>query len=268
MKDSRIRVVSFTGSTEVGKILMRESADSMKRLSLELGGHAPFIVFDDADLDHAVNQAAAVKMRNMGQTCVSANRIYVQRGIAAEFSRRFVEKLSAMPVGNGMASEIEVGPLVDAAAVVKVEEHVADALAKGAKLLLGGQRPEGAELAHGHFYQPTVLGGVDNSMLVANEETFGPVAPIFEFDSEEEVVEQANNSPFGLAAYFFTRDVNRIIRVSEALEYGTVGANDGSISAVQAPFGGVKESGIGREGGRWGLDEYMDVKYISLAGLT
>jgi len=268
MNDSRIRVVSFTGSTEVGKILMRDGADSMKRLSLELGGHAPFIVFDDADLDHAVNQAVAVKMRNMGQTCVSANRIYVQRKIAAEFSCRFVERLGAMPLGNGIAPETEVGPLVDGPAVVKVEEHVADALAKGAQLLLGGHRPEDAELENGHFYQPTVLGGVDNSMLVAHEETFGPVAPIFEFDTEEEVIEEANNSPFGLAAYFFTRDVNRIVRVSEALEYGTVGANDGSISAVQAPFGGVKESGIGREGGHWGLDEYMDIKYVSLAGLA
>ncbi|MGK0722435.1 NAD-dependent succinate-semialdehyde dehydrogenase [Leucobacter sp. W1478] len=268
MQDTRIRVVSFTGSTEVGKILMREGADSMKRLSLELGGHAPFIVFDDADLEHTVNQAVAVKMRNMGQTCVSANRIYVQRGIAAEFSQRFVEKLRAMPIGDGIAPGTEVGPLVDAPAVAKVEEHVADALAKGAELLFGGHRPEGEEFANGHFYEPTVLRGVDSSMLVASEETFGPVAPIFEFDTEEEVIEQANNSPFGLAAYFFTRDVNRIVRVSEALEYGTVGANDGMISAVQAPFGGVKESGIGREGGHWGLDEYMDIKYISLAGLA
>ena len=267
MSDNRVRVVSFTGSTEVGKILMREGADSMKRLSLELGGHAPFIVFEDADLDHAVEQAVAVKMRNMGQTCVSANRIYVQRSISAEFSRRFVEKLRAMPIGDGSAPETEVGPLIDGPAVIKVEEHVADALEKGAELLLGGGRPEGDAYANGHFYQPTVIRGVDERMLVANEETFGPVAPIFEFDTEEEVIEKANNSRFGLAAYFFTRDVNRVVRVSEALEYGTVGANDGMISAVQAPFGGVKESGIGREGGHWGLDEYMDVKYISLAGL-
>lgn len=267
MNDSRIRVVSFTGSTEVGKILMREGADSMKRLSLELGGHAPFIVFDDADLDHAVEQAAAVKMRNMGQTCVSANRIYVQRGVAAEFSKRFVEKLSAMTIGDGAAPDTEVGPLIDGPAVSKVEEHVADALEKGAELLLGGRRPEGAAYANGYFYQPTVIRGVDERMLVANEETFGPVAPIFEFDTEDEVIEKANNSRFGLAAYFFTRDVNRVVRVSEVLEYGTVGANDGTISAVQAPFGGVKESGIGREGGHWGLDEYMDIKYISLGGV-
>lgn len=268
MADNRVRVVSFTGSTEVGKILMRDGADSMKRLALELGGHAPFIVFDDADLDHAVNQAVAVKMRNMGQTCVSANRFYVQRGIAPEFSRRLVERLSAMPVGFGTVPETEVGPLVDRSAVEKVEEHVADAVAKGATVLLGGRRPEDASLAGGHFYQPTVLANVDDSMLVSYEETFGPVAPIFEFDTEEEVIRLANNSPYGLAAYFFTRDVNRVVRVSEALEYGTVGANDGSISAVQAPFGGVKESGIGREGGKWGLDEYMDIKYISLAGLV
>lgn len=268
MGDGRIRVVSFTGSTEVGKILMRDGADSMKRLSLELGGHAPFIVFDDADLDHAVEQAAAVKMRNMGQTCVSANRIYVQRGISAEFSERLVAKLGAMRVGDGLEPETEVGPLVDGSAVIKVEEHVADAIEKGAEVLLGGRRPEGEARANGHFYEPTVLRGVDERMLVANEETFGPVAPIFEFDTEEEVIGKANNSPYGLAAYFFTRDVNRVVRVSEALEYGTVGANDGSISAVQAPFGGVKESGIGREGGHWGLDEYMDIKYISLAGLA
>lgn len=268
MSDGRIRVVSFTGSTEVGKILMRDGADSMKRLSLELGGHAPFIVFDDADLDHAVEQAAAVKMRNMGQTCVSANRIYVQRGISAEFSERLVAKLGAMRVGDGLEPETEVGPLVDGSAVIKVEEHVADAIEKGAEVLLGGRRPEGEARANGHFYEPTVLRGVDERMLVANEETFGPVAPIFEFDTEEEVIGKANNSPYGLAAYFFTRDVNRVVRVSEALEYGTVGANDGSISAVQAPFGGVKESGIGREGGHWGLDEYMDIKYISLAGLA
>lgn len=268
MGDGRIRVVSFTGSTEVGKILMRDGADSMKRLSLELGGHAPFIVFDDADLDHAVEQAAAVKMRNMGQTCVSANRIYVQRGISAEFSERLVAKLGAMRVGDGLEPETEVGPLVDGSAVIKVEEHVADAIEKGAEVLLGGRRPGGEARANGHFYEPTVLRGVDERMLVANEETFGPVAPIFEFDTEEEVIGKANNSPYGLAAYFFTRDVNRVVRVSEALEYGTVGANDGSISAVQAPFGGVKESGIGREGGHWGLDEYMDIKYISLAGLA
>ncbi|MDX2378004.1 NAD-dependent succinate-semialdehyde dehydrogenase [Microbacterium sp. LRZ72] len=268
MDDSRVRIVSFTGSTEVGKILMREGAATMKRLALELGGHAPFIVFDDADLDHAVEQAVAVKMRNMGQTCVSANRIYVQRPIAEEFSRRLVERLATMRIGLGTDAEVEVGPLVEAAAVEKVEEHVADAIAKGATVLIGGKRPAGAAYDNGHFYEPTVLGGANDTMLVSQEETFGPVAPIFEFDTEEEVVRQANNSPFGLAAYFFTRDVNRIVRVSEALDYGAIGANDGSISAVQAPFGGVKESGLGREGGSWGMDEYMDVKYISLAGLN
>ncbi|WP_291054226.1 NAD-dependent succinate-semialdehyde dehydrogenase [Herbiconiux sp.] len=268
MADSRVRVLSFTGSTEVGKILMREGAATMKRLSLELGGHAPFIVFDDADVDHALEQLVAVKMRNMGQTCVSANRIFVQRGIAPEFTRRLVERLSAMPIGLGSEEGVEVGPLIEDAAVQKVEAHVADAVASGASVATGGKRPTHESLANGHFYEPTVLTGVTDDMLVARDETFGPVAPIFEFDTEEEVVRRANNSPYGLAAYFFTRDVNRVVRVSEALQYGTVGANDGTISAVQAPFGGVKESGIGREGGHWGMEEYMDTKYISLAGLT
>ncbi|WP_104134072.1 MULTISPECIES: NAD-dependent succinate-semialdehyde dehydrogenase [unclassified Cryobacterium] len=268
MSDSRVRVVSFTGSTEVGKVLMREGSTTMKRLALELGGHAPFIVFEDADLDHALEQLISVKMRNMGQTCVSANRIFVQRSIAEEFTRRVVERLSSMKVGFGTESDVEVGPLINAGAVDKVESHVADAIANGATVAAGGKRPSGAALANGHFYEPTVLTGVTDEMIIARDETFGPVAPIFEFDTEEEVIERANNSPFGLAAYFFTRDVNRLVRVSEALEYGTVGANDGSISAVQAPFGGVKESGIGREGGHWGMDDYMDIKYISLAGLT
>lgn len=268
MADKRVRVLSFTGSTEVGKILQREGAATMKRLSLELGGHAPFIVFDDADLDHALDQLVAVKMRNMGQTCVSANRVFVQRGIAPEFTARLAERLSGMRIGHGSHDGVEVGPLIEAAAVEKVEAHVADAVAAGATVVTGGRRPAASELANGHFYEPTVLSGVTDSMLVARDETFGPVAPIFEFDTEEEVVARANDSDYGLAAYFFTRDVNRVVRVSEALEYGTVGANDGTISAVQAPFGGVKESGIGREGGHWGMDEYMDIKYISLAGLT
>ncbi|ARJ07682.1 NAD-dependent succinate-semialdehyde dehydrogenase [Cnuibacter physcomitrellae] len=268
MADGRVRVLSFTGSTEVGKILMREGATTMKRLSLELGGHAPFIVFDDADVDLALDQLIAVKMRNMGQTCVSANRVFVQRSIAPDFTRRLVERLSAMRIGFGSEEGVEVGPLIEASAVEKVESHVADAVASGATVLTGGKRPEAEELGRGHFYEPTVLAGATDDMLIARDETFGPVAPIFEFDTEEEVVRRANNSPYGLAAYFFTRDVNRVVRVSEALEYGTVGANDGTISAVQAPFGGVKESGIGREGGHWGVEEYMDVKYISLAGLS
>lgn len=268
MADSRVRVVSFTGSTEVGKILMREGSATVKRLSLELGGHAPFIVFDDADLDHALDQLVAVKMRNMGQTCVSANRIFVQRSIAAEFTSRLVDRLASMKIGFGMDAGSEIGPLINAAAVEKVESHVNDAVASGAKIATGGKRPGRSDLANGNFYEPTVLTGVTDAMLVARDETFGPVAPIFEFDTEVEVVARANNSPSGLAAYFFTRDVNRVVRVAEALEYGTVGANDGTISAVQAPFGGVKESGIGREGGHWGMEEYMDTKYVSLAGLT
>lgn len=268
MADDRVRVVSFTGSTEVGKILMRGAANTMKRVSLELGGHAPFIVFEDADMDHAIEQALATKMRNMGQTCVSANRFYVQRSIAKEFSERFAARILAMKIGHGNQPGTEVGPLVDAAAVEKVEQHVKDAVAKGATVLIGGKRSSGADFDKGNFYEPTILMGVNDSMIVTYEETFGPVAPIIEFDDEDDVIRQANNSPFGLSAYFFTRDINRITRVSEALDYGTVGINDGAISAVQAPFGGVKESGIGREGGHMGMEEYLDVKYMSIGGLT
>jgi succinate-semialdehyde dehydrogenase/glutarate-semialdehyde dehydrogenase len=268
MADDRVRVVSFTGSTEVGKILMRGAANTMKRVSLELGGHAPFIVFEDADMDHAIEQALATKMRNMGQTCVSANRFYVQRSIAMEFSERFAARILAMRIGHGNQPGTEVGPLVDAAAVEKVEQHVQDAVAKGATILIGGKRSTGADFEKGNFYEPTILMGVNDSMIVTYEETFGPVAPIIEFEDEDDAVRQANNSPFGLSAYFFTRDINRITRVSEALDYGTVGINDGAISAVQAPFGGVKESGIGREGGHMGMEEYLDVKYMSIGGLT
>lgn len=273
MADRRVRALSFTGSTEVGKLLMRGAADTMKRISLELGGHAPLIVFADADLDHALEQTIASKMRNMGQTCVSANRIYVQDTIIDTFSRRLVDRLAALKVGNGLDPEVTVGPLVEDAAIDKVERHVADALAKGATVLLGGKRaPDGTLRAEGAgrrgtFYSPTVLAGADESMLVAQEETFGPVAAVFSFATEDEVVRRANDTDFGLAAYFFTRDVNRIVRLTEALEYGTVGVNDAMISAVQAPFGGVKESGIGREGGALGLDEYLEVKYVSLGGL-
>jgi succinate-semialdehyde dehydrogenase/glutarate-semialdehyde dehydrogenase len=268
MADSRVRVLSFTGSTEVGKILMREGAATVKRLSLELGGHAPFIVFDDADIDYAVDQLMAVKMRNMGQTCVSANRVFLQKGIIDEFSSRLVSRMGAMKIGFGVDADVEVGPLIEAAAVEKVEAHVADAVSRGASVATGGKRPEEKALTNGHFYEPTVLTCVTDEMLIARDETFGPVAPLFSFDTEAEVIKRANNSPYGLAAYFFTRDVNRVVRVSEALEYGTVGANDGTISAVQAPFGGIKESGIGREGGHWGMDEYMDIKYISLGGIA
>jgi succinate-semialdehyde dehydrogenase/glutarate-semialdehyde dehydrogenase len=267
MDDPRVRVVSFTGSTEVGRLLMRQAAATMKRVSLEMGGQAPLIVFDDADLDLAVAQTIASKMRNMGQTCVSANRIYVQHAIAAEFTSRLVDQLAAMRVGNGLDPATAIGPLVEQAAVDKVARHVRDALDRGATAVLGGDPGESAGPADGFFYPATVLTGAQESMLVAQEETFGPVAPVFVFDTEAEVVERANNTDYGLAAYFFTRDINRIVRVTEALEFGTVGVNDAAISAVQAPFGGMKSSGIGREGGPLGIDEFLEVKYVSLGGL-
>jgi succinate-semialdehyde dehydrogenase/glutarate-semialdehyde dehydrogenase len=263
MDDPRVRVVSFTGSTEVGKMLMRQAAETMKRVSLELGGHAPFIVFDDADLDLAVENAMGSKMRNMGQTCVSANRIYVQRGAAEEFTAKLVKRMASLTVGHGITGA-DVGPLVEPAAVEKVVRHVDDAVAKGATVALGGERPD----SPGYFYAPTVLLDVDESMQLAQEETFGPVAPIFVFDDEDDVVRRANDTPYGLAGYFFTRDLNRAIRVSEKLELGTVGVNDALISAVQAPFGGVKSSGVGREGGPAGMEEFLETKYVSYGGVS
>lgn len=267
MRDRRVRKLSFTGSTPVGKLLMKQAADTMKRLSLELGGHAPFIVFDDADLKAAVDGALVSKMRNMGQTCVCANRIYVQRSIFDEFSRRLTHKMSLMKVGSGLEEGVEVGPLIEVKALEKVERHVADAKERGATVALGGGRVavDGAE--GGAFYAPTVLTGVDDTMLITREETFGPVAALIPFDTEEEVVRRANATDFGLASYFFTRDMGRVMRLGEHLEYGIIGANDGMPSVAQAPFGGLKESGFGREGGQYGLGEYLDVKYVSLGGI-
>jgi succinate-semialdehyde dehydrogenase/glutarate-semialdehyde dehydrogenase len=258
-----VRKLSFTGSTEVGRILMRQSADTIKKLSLELGGNAPFIVFDDADLDAAVEGALASKYRNAGQTCVCANRIYVQDGVYDAFAAKLSEKVNGFKVGAGTEPGVVIGPLIDEQGLKKVQAHVADAVGKGAKIVLGGKQHERGGL----FFQPTVLTNVTPQMLVSHEETFGPVAPLIRFKSEQEVIELANDSEFGLCGYFYSRDVGRIWRVAEQMETGIVGANVGIISTEVAPFGGVKQSGLGREGSKYGLDEYLEVKYILLGGI-
>jgi succinate-semialdehyde dehydrogenase/glutarate-semialdehyde dehydrogenase len=265
--DPRVRKVSFTGSTEVGKALIRLSAGQVTRLSLELGGHAPYIIFDDAPIEEAVDGLIASKFRNAGQTCVCANRAFVQRGIYDEVVRLLAEKVTRMTVGPGDRPGVAIGPLIDAGAVEKVEEHVADAVEHGARLLAGGTRLTDDELARGAFYAPTVLADITPEMLISTEETFGPVAGIAPFETEDEVIRLANDTVFGLAAYFHTRDYARLLRVAERLDYGIVGANSGMISAPNVPFGGVKESGYGREGGDFGIDEYLDVKYVLLAGV-
>ncbi|MGX9311845.1 NAD-dependent succinate-semialdehyde dehydrogenase [Pantoea ananatis] len=250
--------LSFTGSTEVGRILMAQSALTIKKLSLELGGNAPFIVFDDADINAAVEGALASKYRNAGQTCVCSNRIYVQSGIYEAFTSRFAERVAALKVGDGQQPDVTIGPLIDDTAVSKVEEHIADALKKGATLLTGGKR----HALGGTFFEPTILTGATQQMKVAREETFGPVAPLFRFTTEDEVIAMANDTEFGLAAYFYTENVRRTWRVTEALEYGMVGHNTGLISNEVAPFGGVKQSGLGREGSHHGIDEYLEIKYL------
>jgi succinate-semialdehyde dehydrogenase/glutarate-semialdehyde dehydrogenase len=259
-----VRKLTFTGSTEVGKKLMTQCAGTVKKLSLELGGNAPFIVFDDADLDAAVQGALASKYRNTGQTCVCANRLLIQAGVYEEFAERLKSAVAQLRVGDGLKGVTDQGPLIDAKAVTKVEEHIADALAKGAKIALGGKRhPLG-----GSFFEPTILTDVTPKMLVAREETFGPVAPLFKFESEAQAVAMANDTEFGLAAYLYTRDLARSWRVSEAIEYGIVGLNTGIISTEVAPFGGVKESGIGREGSKYGILDYTEIKYVCVGGVS
>ena len=258
-----VRKVSFTGSTEVGRILLRQCADTVKKLSLELGGNAPFIVFDDADLDAAVEGALASKYRNAGQTCVCANRLYVQDGVYDAFAKKLAARVAQFKVGAGTEEGVTIGPLIEPAAIAKVEEHVADALAKGAKLALGGKR----HARGGLFFEPTILTDVTPQMRVAREETFGPVAPLFRFKTDDEAIAMANDTEFGLAAYFYSRDVGRIFRAAEGIESGMIGVNTGLISTAEAPFGGVKQSGLGREGSKYGIDEYLEVKYLCLAGL-
>ncbi|MDN0085519.1 NADP-dependent succinate-semialdehyde dehydrogenase [Crenobacter sp. SG2305] len=258
-----VKKFSFTGSTEVGRQLIAQCATTVKKVSMELGGNAPFIVFDDADLDAAVEGAMISKYRNAGQTCVCANRLYVQDGVYDAFVEKFVAAVSKLKVGNGLEAGVTQGPMIDANAIAKVEEHIADALAKGGKLVAGG-KPH----ALGHsFFEPTVVRDVTAAMKVAKEETFGPLAPVFRFKTEEEAIELANDTEFGLASYFYARDVGRIFRVSEGLEYGMVAANTGILSNEAAPFGGVKQSGLGREGSKYGIEDYLEIKYLCLAGL-
>ena len=258
-----IRKVSFTGSTPVGKLLMRQASGTVKKVSLELGGNAPFIVFDDADLDAAVAGLMASKYRNTGQTCVCANRIYVQSGVYDEFVEKLKKAVGKLVVGAGLKGETHQGPLINQEALDKVRRHISDATGKGAKVVLGGQ----VHALGGTFFEPTILTDVTQDMLVASEETFGPVAPLFRFDTEEQAVAMANDSEFGLAAYFYSNDIRRIWHVAEALETGMIGINEGIISSEAAPFGGVKESGLGREGSRYGLDDFMELKYLCLGGM-
>ncbi|NSZ60084.1 NAD-dependent succinate-semialdehyde dehydrogenase (plasmid) [Agrobacterium tumefaciens] len=260
-ENEKVRKLTFTGSTGVGKILMRQGADQIMKLGLELGGNAPFIVFDDADLDAAVEGAMISKYRNNGQTCVCANRLYVQSGIYDAFARKLAAKVYAMKVGDGFEQGVNAGPLITRKAVAKVEEHISDAVSKGAKVAVGGE----PDAKGGLFFQPTILTGVTADMKIAREETFGPVAPLFKFDTEEEVIELANATEFGLASYFYAKDLSKVMRVAEALEYGMVGINTGLISTEAAPFGGIKQSGHGREGSKYGIEDYLEIKYLCLS---
>ena len=258
-----VRKLSFTGSTEIGKVLMAKCAGTVKKVSMELGGHAPFIVFDDANIDDAVAGAMQSKFRNTGQTCVCANRVYVQEKVYDEFCKKFVEAVSKMKVGDGLEEDVTSGPLIDENSLNKVEEHVQDAVQMGAKVAIGGSKHSLGM----NFYQPTILTDVTPQAKITFEETFGPVAPVYKFKDENEVIELANNSPYGLASYFYSRDIGRVWRVSEALEYGMVGVNTGLTSKAEAPFGGIKESGLGREGSKYGIDDFIEIKYVNMSGL-
>ena len=259
-----VRKLSFTGSTEIGKVLMAQCAQTVKKTSMELGGNAPFIVFDDADIDAAVQGAMMSKYRTPGQACVCANRLYVQDGVYDEFSAKLAQAASGMVVGDGLKGDTQQGPLINMAAVEKVEEHIEDALGKGARVITGGKRHQ----LGGSFFEPTVLADVTQDMKVAREETFGPVAPLFRFSDDDEVIKMANDTEFGLAAYFYSRDIGRVWKTAEALEYGIVGINEGIISTEVAPFGGVKESGTGREGSKYGIDDYVEMKYLCMGGIA
>ncbi|QJQ52120.1 MULTISPECIES: NAD-dependent succinate-semialdehyde dehydrogenase [Vitreoscilla] len=262
-KDDRVKKFSFTGSTEVGRKLIEQCASTVKKVSMELGGNAPFIVFNDADLDAAVEGAMICKFRNAGQTCVCANRIYVQSGVYDQFVAKFKAAVEKLSIGSGLEAGVNFGPVIDANAVKKVEEHIADATSKGAKVEIGGQ----PHALGGLFFEPTIVTGATQEMQFAKDETFGPLAPVFKFETEAEVLEWANDTEFGLASYFYTRDIGRIVRVSEGLEYGMVALNTGILSNEAAPFGGVKQSGLGREGSKYGIEDYVEVKYVLLAGL-
>lgn len=265
MEDSRVRKITFTGSTEVGKMLIKQSAETVKRISMELGGHAPFIVFDDADMEQAVEGAVESKLRNCGQVCIASNRFYVQEGILGAFVEKLKLRLQDYKMGNGMEEGVRIGPMIDRRGFEKVESHIRDAVEKGAQIAVGGQGYHGADHEDaGFFFEPTILTGVKENMAVMSEETFGPLIPIITFKTEEEAVQAANDTPYGLAAYLFTQSLSRAFRVSEKLEYGIIGVNDGLPSTAQAPFGGFKESGIGREGGHYGIDAFLETKFISI----
>ncbi|MGV3552157.1 NAD-dependent succinate-semialdehyde dehydrogenase [Rhizobium sp.] len=261
--NAKVRKISFTGSTEVGRLLMRQCSDQIKKVALELGGNAPFIVFDDADVDEAVDGAIQAKFRNAGQTCVSANRLYVQSGVHDEFVEKFTARVKTLSVGDGFEPDAAIGPLIDTRALAKIEAHIADALAKGGAIRCGGARIG----ENGTFFAPTVLSGIRGSMQLAQEETFGPLAPIIRFDDPDQVVREANDTIYGLAAYFYASNLKRVWRVAEALEYGMVGINTGRMSSEAAPFGGMKQSGIGREGSRHGLEDYLEMKYLCMGGI-